>query len=353
MRYYILLFFVVLIGSQLSAQDQHFSQFYASPLTLNPALTGALEGKYRVSMIYRDQWRSSLDNPYQTFSAAADFRYKVKQYKKRYRDAVGVGVLFYNDKVNAINFSTNQIMIAGAYHKALNPESNQFLSLGLQIGMVQRNLNYDQLTFDDQFNGTDLFSDPTGELFPENNFAFSDFQVGLHYSYAPRGETGIFAGVAMHHVMEPEMSFYYRQLPDDDKDERLSNTLFRKYSAHLGLQIPVGERTQISPRALIYSQGPHLTFNAGSNFRFLVNDISGTAIHIGAWARPVNNQDDAWQLDALVAMLGIEHQSFLLGFSYDISPGQLNINNRNRNAFEISVAYLGEYEDETVLCPKF
>ena len=42
-----------------------------------------------------------------------------------------------------------------------------------------------------------------------------------------------------------------------------------------------------------------------------------------------------------------------MGFSYDISPGQLNINNRNRNAFEISVAYLGEYEDETVLCPNF
>jgi type IX secretion system PorP/SprF family membrane protein len=353
MRYIILLFFVIILGSQLSAQDQHFSQFYASPLTLNPALTGALEGKYRVSMIYRDQWRSSLDNPYQTFSAAADFRYKVKQYKKRYRDAVGVGVLFYNDKVNAINFSTNQIMLSGAYHKALNPESDQFLSLGVQIGMVQRNINYDQLTFDDQFNGTDLFNDPTGELFPENNFAFSDFQVGLHYSYAPRGGTGVFAGASMHHILEPEMSFYYRQLPDDDKDERLSNTLFRKYSAHLGLQIPVGERTQISPRALIYSQGPHLTLNAGSNFRFLVNDILGTAIHIGAWARPVNNQDDTWQLDAIVAMLGIEHQNFLMGFSYDISPGQLSINNRNRNAFEISVAYLGEYEDETVLCPKF
>ena len=157
----------------------------------------------------------------------------------------------------------------------------------------------------------------------------------------------------MHHILEPELSFYYRELPDDDKDERLSNTLYRKYSAHLGLQLPVSDKVQLAPRALIYSQGPHLTFNAGTNLRLLVNEISGTAIHIGGWARPVNNQDDAWELDALVAMLGIEHQNFLLGFSYDISPGQININNRNRNAFEISVAYLGEYEDETVLCPKF
>ncbi|MEZ4985522.1 MAG: PorP/SprF family type IX secretion system membrane protein [Saprospiraceae bacterium] len=235
------------------AQDQHFSQFYASPLTLSPALTGAFEGKYRVSMVYRDQWRAALDNPYQTFSTAADFRYPVKQYKKRYRDAIGVGILFYNDKINQINFTTNQLMVSGAYHKALNPGSDQFLSLGMQVGMVQRNINFDQLTFDDQFNGSDLYELPTAEDFPENNFAFSDFQVGLHYSYSPKGGMGVYAGAAMHHVLEPEMSFYYRQLPDDDKDIRLSNTLYRKYTAHLGLRLPMGEYIQLLPRALVYS----------------------------------------------------------------------------------------------------
>ncbi|MEL7221342.1 MAG: PorP/SprF family type IX secretion system membrane protein [Bacteroidota bacterium] len=341
-----------LVGS-IFAQDQHFSQFYASPLTLNPALTGALEGKYRVSMIYRDQWRNALDNPYQTYSAAADFRYKLRQYKKRYRDAFGVGVVFYNDKVNEINFSTNQIMLSSAFHKALNPESNQFLSLGVQLGMVQRNINYDQLSFDDQFNGTDLFSDPTAEAFPENNFAFSDFQVGLHYSYAPRGKAGVFAGLAMHHILEPEISFFYRELPDDDKDERLSQTLYRKYSGHFNLRLPLGDKVLFQPRAQFASQGPHFSMNVGASFRFLANEISGTAIHLGSWFRPARNVNKDWGTDAVVAMIGIEHENFLLGFSYDISAQQLGINSRNQNSFEISVAYLGEYEDETVLCPKF
>ncbi len=353
MKYFSTLFFIALCWSTAWGQDQHFSQFYASPLTLNPALTGAFEGKYRISLIYRDQWRKALDNPYQTFSAAADFRYPVKAYKRRYKDAVGVGILFYNDKVNQINLTTNQIMASGAYHKALNPESNQYLSLGVQVGMVQRNLNYDQLTFHDQFNGTDGFTNPSGEEFPENNFAFSDLQIGLNYSYAPEDKAGIFAGAAMHHITEPEMSFYYRQLPDEDKDERLSNTLLRKYTAHLALRLPLGEFVQLSPRAQVYSQGPHLTFNAGTNVRFLVNDTSGTAIHIGGWARPVHNQDEAWSMDAVVALLGIEHQNFLLGFSYDLNPGALNVTNSNRRAFEISVAYLGEYEDDSVQCPKF
>ncbi|MCB0637243.1 MAG: PorP/SprF family type IX secretion system membrane protein [Lewinella sp.] len=348
----ILLLFLVAC-SQAWSQDQHFSQFYASPLTLNPALTGALQGKYRVSVIYRDQWRNALDNPYQTFSAAADFRYTLNRYSKRYRDAFGVGVLFYNDKVNVSNFSTNQIMVSGAFHKALDPNSDQFLSLGFQVGIAQRNINYSQLTFDDQFDGTNTFNDPTAEVFPENNFAFADYQVGLHYSYTPERGIGVFAGAAMHHVMEPEISFYYLEQPEEDRDERLSTTLYRKYSAHLSLQIPIGESTQFLPRVLAYSQGPHLTLNGGANFRFLLDDISGTALHLGGWARPVQDQDDGWQLDAIVGMVGIETYNFLLGFSYDITGGQLNLNSRSQSAFEISVAYLGEYEDETVLCPQF
>ena len=51
----------------VSAQDAYFTQFYANPLELNPALTGAVEGTYRVSLSYRDQWSGLVDNPYKTF----------------------------------------------------------------------------------------------------------------------------------------------------------------------------------------------------------------------------------------------------------------------------------------------
>jgi hypothetical protein len=61
-------------NTRLTAQDKHFTQFYAAPLALNPALTGALDGKYRVSTIYRDQWRKVLDEPIKTFAVGADLR---------------------------------------------------------------------------------------------------------------------------------------------------------------------------------------------------------------------------------------------------------------------------------------
>ena len=35
------------------AQDVHYTQFYNSPLTTNPALTGVFNGSYRIGAIYR------------------------------------------------------------------------------------------------------------------------------------------------------------------------------------------------------------------------------------------------------------------------------------------------------------
>ncbi len=343
----------ILTGIRLvSAQDQHFTQFFASPLTLNPALTGMYEGKYRVSAIYREQWAKVLEAPYQTLSAAADFRYPISRLKRRQSDQFGVGVLFYNDKVREINFSTNQVMVSLAYHKALSPLNDQFLSLGVQAGIAQRNINYSQLTFDDQFNGSNGYTDPTGERLPENNFAFGDYQVGLNYTYTPERRTGIFAGVALHHILEPEVGFFYRNEPDGEEDERLSSRLFRKYSAYINLRVPMGEYVQFHPRVLAYVQGPHAALNAGFNFRFLANESKGTAIHLGMWARPVR-VDDRYGMDAIVGMVGLEYQRVLLGFSYDANLTDLSVSRRGQGAFELSVAYLGEYVDDSVLCPKF
>src|SRR5882762_5678113 len=40
--------------------DPHFSQYYIHPMTLNPALTGAIEGDYRVTAIWRSQYSNTL-----------------------------------------------------------------------------------------------------------------------------------------------------------------------------------------------------------------------------------------------------------------------------------------------------
>src|SRR5215210_2094180 len=77
------------------AQDPNFSQFFVSPLTLNPALTGKFDGVMRVAGNYRNQW-PSINNAYTTYTASADggiLRNSIPEF-----DQFGVGVLAFSDK---------------------------------------------------------------------------------------------------------------------------------------------------------------------------------------------------------------------------------------------------------------
>lgn len=347
LRFTTALYLAVMTVAHLAAQDQQFTQFYAAPLTLNPALTGAFEGKYRVATVYRDQWRAVLDEPVQNYAVAGDFRFSPRK-RRVVEDAIGLGLLFTNDKVNVIDFNTTQIALSFAYHKSLNPDNTQYLSAGFQAGVTQRNLNYGSLQFHDQFDGFSGFSGGTAEELPANNFAYMDLNAGINYSAKIGRRSNIFAGVAYHHFNTPVIAF--DRTSDTDKGE----LLYSRLSAQLSANMPIGgrhSRVSFLPRVLVAQQGPHLQTNAGANFRAGLGDEGNIALHLGSWVRGVKNNDGAG-LDAAVLLLGLELNNVLLGLSYDLNLKALGYNQR-QGAFEISIAYLGNYASDGVICPKF
>jgi len=350
MKRLLLLFFVFSATAGLMAQDQHFTQFYASPLTLNPAMTGNFSGRYRVGMIYRDQWRGAFDEPFKTFSASADVRFDVPT-QSRYKDAVAVGLLFFKDEVSGIDFVTNQIALSGAFHKAMGYEGRQILSIGAQLGLLQRSVLYERLTFDDQFNSIDGFTLETRENLPPNNFSFSDLNVGLNYSAQFGKKTVLNIGGAMHHVLQPQVT-YYPLIPDDELTTGNSK-LFARYSGQISLEAPVGERLSIIPRVLFAKQGPHLEVTGGSNLRVPLNDYSGNALQFGVWARTASNFDDGYSLDAVIALVGIELSNVLFAVSYDANLDDLSTFKQGQQSLEFSILYLGDFDNESILCPKF
>ncbi|MEM6381027.1 MAG: PorP/SprF family type IX secretion system membrane protein [Bacteroidota bacterium] len=332
----------------LPAQDQHFSQFYASPQTLNPALTGAIDGTYRIGLNYRDQGRSMVEVPFTTASAGIDFRIGLDSRRKARSDKAGIGMVFYNDRSASVNFFTNYIGISGAFHKSLSKNEDQFLSVGFQGGIGQRNVNYDNFVFDDQFDGSGSFDLPSAEILPTNNFSYSDLAVGLNYAYNPEKGVGVFVGASMYHILEPEVSFFTEaEVPG-------TNQLFRKYSGHAGLRLRLASKIEMFPRALVYIQGPHTAINSGTNFRFEFGSNDNTAIHLGGWGRFTNNFGASMTWDAAVGMLGIEYNNFLIGFSYDAKILSLTSGGRPQGALEFSVTYIGNYENsDSYLCPSF
>jgi len=242
--------------------------------------------------------------------------------------------------------------LSAAYHKALDQEGIHYLSLGTQMSTNQRSVNYENLTFQDQYDGRNGYVLPTGEELPENNFSYADVSVGLNYTFSPTRRMTYFIGAAMHHVFEPNVSFLAAN-PDLQVIIPPEDNLHRKYSGQISARFPVAEKIHLTPRVLFSLQGPHLRTNAGSNIRFSLGDYTPFALYLGSWARVVRNADESFGLDAIVAMVGIEYQNVLVGLSYDLNVDDLALPAQRRTSFEISIAYLGNFENEELLCPKF
>jgi Type IX secretion system membrane protein PorP/SprF len=80
------------------AQDLHFSQFFNSPLTTNPANTGFIpEGDYRLGINYRNQWSSIMTLPYKTMSAFGDFQVMKPGDEQSEKGWLGLGAVILRD----------------------------------------------------------------------------------------------------------------------------------------------------------------------------------------------------------------------------------------------------------------
>lgn len=333
-----------------NAQDAHFSQFFASPLILNPALAGTAGSAYRLNLNYRDQWRSALDNPLRTFNLAGDIRYEVGQ-QKTYSDMVGAGFMFYSDQVGDFDLNTNQIALVGAYHKSLSKHYPQYLGIGLQFGLYQKSINYEDLTFADQFNAIDGYTNATGELLPANNFAVVDFATGLSYMVEPTKDLSYSLGISYAHFTSPNVSFYKSdQTPNPTLVRK--NALNAKLTGFAALSFRTAETLEIQPRVLYLKQGNHSEANIGTNFRYKFIEQQGRYFHIGPWLRMVNNED-GFGVESIILAVGVEFGSFTLGLSYDHNISDLITDRSGLNAFEISFAYRGEIDDYDTFCPRF
>src|SRR5436190_15515671 len=117
MRKYILILPALLLTGLLKAQDPHFSQFFASPLTLNPAFTGKFSGSWRLSANHRDQW-PSIPKAYVTSTASIDFG--ILKGRLPETDVFGIGFSGVTDASANSALKLNYGSISLSYHKALD-----------------------------------------------------------------------------------------------------------------------------------------------------------------------------------------------------------------------------------------
>ncbi len=137
-KLYIVLAASAFVINNLEAQDPNFSQFFASPLTLNPALTGKFDGVYRVAGNYRNQW-PTINNAFITSTASIDFG--ILQNHIPDYDKFGIGVLALTDRAGDGVLVTNYAGLSLAYHKGLDENGYHQLGAGFQTTYVNKRLD--------------------------------------------------------------------------------------------------------------------------------------------------------------------------------------------------------------------
>jgi type IX secretion system PorP/SprF family membrane protein len=325
----------LIIGYSLSAyktqaQDTHFSQFYFSPLTMNPALAGAFNGNVRLITNYRDQWQS-VTTPYKTFAFSCD----MGMFKKKVSSGfLGAGISFLSDKAGDSELGLNQANLSLAYHVQVSGYNS--LSAGIQCGYAQRNINFEKLTWDNQFDGSSYNSAlPSNENTMSNNLSYLDLGAGLQWTYA-KGEmystanTQLYmnAGISVFHLNQPNISF----------NSTSKDNLPLKLVMHSAFQIGIkNSRISLAPSFLFMQQGSLQNIVVGTLIRYkLIEEskytgfIKGAAISFGGHYRTG---------DAFIPSVQLEIAQYAIGISYDINTSNLKNASYGKGGIEFSLRF--------------
>lgn len=343
----LLLFFLTTITlGTLTAQDIHFTLYNMSPLTLNPAQTGAFYGTARVGGIYRDQWRTiSNFEGYRTPSFYVDAPI-IRGFGEN--DWVGVGGMLVSDRAGVGNLRTNQSMLSVAYHLGLGKEGNSVLTLGIQGGSISRriDLNSTELIFEDEidesFGGGGLQIGGSEDRNGNGRKSFIDLGAGLMLRSRLNDQSTLELGAAVGHALTPEYNII--QISRDS-----ASNLPMIATAHGRLQYDLTDRWRFSPT-------------------FLFQTIEGTnEAMVQLWGGYLIKPEKNIRLnfgtgyrfgDAVPLMVGIDVDDLRVALAYDINTSSLSNVTNSVGGFEIAASYIFKIfkepeVDPAILCPEF
>jgi len=294
------LFLIILCWiAKVHGQDVVYSQFYANPIYLNPAIAG---GKLcsRLTLNYRNQW-PTISQGYASFSASWD------QPVEKLSGALGVIV---NADV-AGGGIYNNLSANGIYSYRLEVSRNVLLNAAFQVGYVQHRLDWSKLIFEDQANQVVPTQVNVGKL---------DFSAGLLAGY----KESLYLGVAVNHLTRPDMSYY----------DGTSNRMDMRFTIHTGILIDVKEGLEGKDLRNL-SISPNIVYVQQGNFRQINVGVYANSYPIvaGVWMRHCFGNPDA-----AIVLLGYQQRNYKLEYSYDYTISKLNIG--SGGAHEISMVFL-------------
>jgi len=348
----VFLAFLIFVGFlKVEAQDLLFSQYFNSPLTLNPAMTGYMRPEIRAGILQRNQWQQ-FGNPFITTAVFADYSMKIGANKGVTNDGTktfNLGFLYLNDQLGNNSYRTQQFLGSVSYIIPFGTYYRHRIGFGAQVGFKSQRLNREKLVFYDQIDSY-YNRNPdgrTGEpLDSAQSYVLNNvptFNAGLHYSFQfTKRNSGIFS-FSVSNINQPKQKFL--ALPGLNYPMR--------YFGMVGLYLQASSRIVVNPAFTYQFQQNAEEYNIGGTVAIQMNSTSSKSgldnpfrvvLYLGSYYR---------LRDAYIPYVGLRYGSFTGGVSYDINLNSLSnstlagTGRSKPKSLEISLVYSGFFDSKT------
>ena len=328
-----------ILGMSAQTQDIHFSQFYESPLSRNPALAGIFTGNMRIQAIHRDQW-TSIEVPFKTSLISFEYKMPVGDYD----DYITSGTSGYKDLAGNNMLTTTNVQQSLTYHKSLDNISNRYLSVGFSGGYTSKKVDPAILTFDNQYgsNGFDAAL-PSGEVFRDINRNNFELTTGISYNSAVGERGNFFLGGSVWYLLRDRSNFL-----------RDSSIQMKKWQFNGGIKTYIATRIILHLESNIFIQNASKELMAGGMISYVSSGSGqdqglGPQLSLGAGAF-------VRMKDAIIPVIKVGYRNFSIAFSTDLNTSKLKSLSQGRGGFEVSLSYITGRQSESFeeyRCPKF
>lgn len=327
------LLLLLLIAGSARAQDPSFSQFFSSPLNINPALTGNINGQWRMISNLRDQWVGPA-SPYRTGTICFDTR--ILKNKIPENSSIGLGGMMMVDQAMQGAIKSSYASLNSSYSIQLSADEGDH-RLGMGVGLIygNRRVDYNKLNFGEQFTGYGFDTNlPTGESALSQMKPYISSSAGLLYSFTST-YTNIDVGFAGFHLNKPK-----RTVIEDPKQ-----ALAPRYVMHANFESFLNDRLVLNTNAVYMTQSGAGYYSIGGALGYFLSDEGdeeNIIVNAGMWY---------WSKNALIPYVGFVYRQFQLGLSYDVTISKLSQASIKPKTFEIALIIRGDHEKEIIPCP--
>lgn len=319
------------LGSISLGQGIHFSQWYEAPVVINPANSGSYFGDYRANLNYRNQW-ATIGNSYKTMYASYDMPLKKNDNGIK---TTGIGGSFYSDKAGKSNYGRTEALVSLSQSVAVSRDMDFSVGLGFIYGQVSA--NFDNLKWDNQYDGTNYDKNlPTGENVFNTKSSYFDLNAGFLARFIGRKKNETNLGISILNATQLSSTSLSSGGNDNSRAMRI---LFHGKS-----EIPVNKYRGdfVVPTLYLSAQGASRVIAFGGTYKM---NLGLQSSYTGYYTSSFLEFGGIYRhKDAVVAIVKFDWvQKLQIGASYDINISRLRTASVYQGGFELSLVWKGKF----------